>query len=133
MSGPAGENRDSALFVQFYYPETFYWNIAGRLKQTDTPKVQTTFSTPQIKKDSSVPSQFTRWKMNGFHEEAVSIKIDRYENIAHAWVVAQVKPKENETLTYRVQDSFQLYYDGKRWWIMSIAWQPETKWEKIKV
>jgi hypothetical protein len=124
MSGPAGQERDSTLFAQFFYPENFYWHITNTSPALDSVSVVTTFSKRPPVKDTVVVSQYVRWKNDGFHGRAVSIKINRYRNIAQAWVIAEVKPKENESTVRRVQDSFQLYFDGRRWWIMSIAWQP---------
>lgn len=128
MSGPSGQSRDSVLYRSFFSPESYSWYITNYsgdsiLLTTSLTKVKGTRE-PRL-------SIFKIWEKNGFREEVFSIKVDQYRNIAQCWVVAKVKPKEAEEITYLVQDSFQLFFDGVRWWIMSICWQREVNGHPI--
>jgi hypothetical protein len=123
MSGPSGQSRDSALYRSFFSPESYSWYITNYSGDSILLKTSLTKVKGATNHGLSI---FQTWEKNGFREDVFSIKVDQYRNIAQAWVVAKVKPKETEETTYLVQDSFQLFFDGVRWVIMSICWQREV-------
>ncbi|HWA17079.1 MAG TPA: hypothetical protein VG817_11630, partial [Gemmatimonadales bacterium] len=61
----------------------------------------------------------------GFREHELARRTDRYGAIAQAYS-SYASFKHGETTPFsRGINSFQLFWDGTRWWIMSIVWDDE--------
>ena len=64
---------------------------------------------------------------DGFFEKEIARRVDRYGDIAHVWSTYESRHKEDDSEPFmRGINSFQLYYDGRRWWILTIYWQHES-------
>ena len=64
---------------------------------------------------------------DGFHESDIARRVERFGNIAH--VLSTYEARRNpgdEQVLGRGVNSFQLFYDGTRWRIVTIYWQDET-------
>jgi hypothetical protein len=65
---------------------------------------------------------------NGFHEREVARHVDQYGNIAQVFsTYASFHKSDDKDPFMRGINSFQLFNDGKRWWVVTIYWQAETK------
>jgi len=65
---------------------------------------------------------------NGFFETEIGRKTEQYGNIVHVFSTYESrKLKEDEKPFMRGINSFQLWNDGKRWWVINILWESETK------
>jgi hypothetical protein len=64
---------------------------------------------------------------NGFAEREVARKSERYGNIMQIFSTYESRhdPKDAQPFARGI-NSFQLFYDGKRWWVVTIYWQEET-------
>ena len=62
----------------------------------------------------------------GFYEYEIARKTERFGNIAHVLSTYAWKNEIDGPVGGRGINSFQLMYDGKRWWIMSVFWQQES-------
>ena len=64
----------------------------------------------------------------GFFEKEIARRIERYGDIAHVWSTYESRQREEDPQPFmRGINSFQLFYDGTRWWIVTIYWQHESK------
>jgi hypothetical protein len=61
---------------------------------------------------------------NGFTERELRHVIHRYGNVATVLSSYEGKTADGKALTRGV-NIFQLYFDGKRWWILSMVWDEE--------
>ncbi len=61
---------------------------------------------------------------NGFNERELAHVIKRYGNVATVLSSYEGKTADGKVLTRGV-NIFQLYFDGKRWWILSMVWDEE--------
>jgi len=61
---------------------------------------------------------------NGFTERELGRVIKRYGNVATVLSGYEGKTAEGKVITRGV-NIFQLYFDGKRWWILSMVWDEE--------
>jgi hypothetical protein len=117
ISGPAGQARDWNRFRSLFAP-------GARLIPTGrTPEGQgrITVSDPEgyITRSANALSQ-------GFFENEVARKVDRFGGIAHVFSTYEARRKADDTqLLARGINSIQLFNDGTRWWIVSIYWQAE--------
>ncbi len=65
---------------------------------------------------------------NGFFETEIGRKTEQYGNIVQVFSSYESrKAKEDEKPFMRGINSFQLWNDGKRWWVLSILWESESK------
>jgi hypothetical protein len=62
----------------------------------------------------------------GFTERELAHKIDRYGNVATVLSSYEGKNASTGKVVTRGVNIFQLYFDGKRWWILSMVWDVET-------
>ncbi|MDP2470340.1 MAG: hypothetical protein Q8W46_05730 [Candidatus Palauibacterales bacterium] len=68
---------------------------------------------------------------NAFYEVEIHRVDERYGHIAHAFSTYESRREaEGEPFTRGI-NSFQLLFDGSRWWIVNIYWQGETDSEPI--
>ena len=49
----------------------------------------------------------------------------RWGDIAHVWSTYESRHAKSDKPFERGINSFQLFNDGKRWWVLNIAWQNE--------
>jgi hypothetical protein len=63
---------------------------------------------------------------DGFTERELGHKIERFGNVATVLSSYEGKNASTGKVVTRGVNIFQLYYDGKRWWILSMVWDQET-------
>jgi len=64
---------------------------------------------------------------NGFHETETYRVTETYGPVTHIFSTYDSRhSKMDEKPFARGINSIQLFYDGKRWWIMTIYWSSET-------
>ncbi len=61
----------------------------------------------------------------GFFETSISNRVENWGYIAHVWSTYESRHAKNEKPFERGINSFQLFNDGKRWWVLNVAWQNE--------
>lgn len=61
----------------------------------------------------------------GFTERELGQKILRYGNVATVLSSYEGNYASTGKVVTRGVNIFQLYYDGKRWWVLSMAWDQE--------
>ena len=65
---------------------------------------------------------------DGFFEKEIGRKTEQYGNIVHVFSTYESRRTLADVNPFmRGINSFQLWNDGKRWWVVSILWQSETK------
>lgn len=62
----------------------------------------------------------------GFTERELGHKIQRYGNVATVLSSYEGKNASTGKVITRGVNIFQLYFDGNRWWILSMVWDQET-------
>ena len=64
----------------------------------------------------------------GFYETEVARRTEQFGQIAHVWSTYESRHSRDEPRPFmRGINSFQLFHDGSRWWIVNIYWQHETE------
>jgi hypothetical protein len=65
---------------------------------------------------------------HGFYEKEIARRIERFGHIAHVWSTYESRHSPDDPEPFmRGINSIQLFYDGNRWWIVTIYWQQESK------
>lgn len=119
-SGPAGQARDWARFKSLFLPEAHL--IAARPNSADgsgaTPFIMTV--------DNYIASNRTYFEKGGFFDSEVARRTERFGNIASVLSTYASRRIQNAPDPYsRGLNSFQLLFDGKRWWIAAVLWEFE--------
>ena len=118
ISGPAGQKRNWDRFRSLFVPGARLIPTGRRptgevLSRVRTPEEYITGSSPLL-------------EQNGFFERQVSLRVERFGNIAHIFSTYESRHKvEDEKPFARGINSIQLMNDGKRWWIVTVFWQAE--------
>jgi hypothetical protein len=63
---------------------------------------------------------------DGFTERELGHKIERFGNVATVLSSYEGKNASTGKVITRGVNIFQLYFDGKRWWVLSMVWDQET-------
>jgi hypothetical protein len=64
---------------------------------------------------------------NGFFEKEIARRTEQFGRIAHVWSTYESRHNAEDPKPFvRGINSIQLFYDGHRWWIVSIYWQHES-------
>lgn len=52
-------------------------------------------------------------------------RVEEWDHIAHVWSTYESRHAKGEKSFARGINSFQLFNDGTRWWILTIYWEGE--------
>lgn len=119
ISGPAGKrdwNRFRSLFL-----------ADARLIPAGPLKPGTT--SPRVLSPEGYASVGTPYfEANGFFEKEVSRRTERFGSILHAFSTYESRHKADDAAPFaRGINSIQLFFDGTRWWVVTVLWQQETR------
>jgi len=120
ISGPAGQKRNWDRMRTLFVPDARMIPTGKRPTGESTRRVLTvedyiTNSGPLLEKD-------------GFFESEIGKKTEQFGNIVHVFSTYESKRTlKDEKPFMRGINSFQLWYDGKRWWVITILWQSESQ------
>ena len=126
ISGPAGQKRDwereRALFAPGarLIPTAAAPGVGG---SHDSGK-----PTPQV---LDVEGYIARvepfFAEQGFYEKEIARVTEQFGHIAHVWSTYESRHSPDDPQPFmRGINSFQLFHDGERWWILSVYWQHES-------
>jgi hypothetical protein len=119
ISGRAGQARDWDRFRSLFLPGARLVPTGAKTKgggffaHTMTPGDYATRATPYFAKE-------------GFYETETARRTERYGNIEQAFSTYESRHDPQEAPFDRGINSFQLFFDGTRWWVVTIFWQAET-------
>jgi hypothetical protein len=122
ISGPAGHLRDWERERALFLP-------GARLIPTAVkPGDNESGLSPQI---LDVEAYIARveplFQEKGFYEAEVARRTEQFGRIAHVWSTYESRYREDDPKPFmRGINSFQLFHDGARWWIVNIYWQHES-------
>jgi hypothetical protein len=119
ISGPAGKKRDWNRFLSLFFPGARLLPAEGRGHAGVMPEV---FSPSSYLYDTE-PYMLQA----GYIVRETARRSESFGKIAQVFSTYAVRHAEGDAKPFvRGINSFQLFFDGSRWWIFSLAWQPET-------
>ena len=122
ISGEAGEARDWDRFMSLFIPE------ARLIPSGRNPQGQHGYAvwSPQQYVETAGP----QLEENGFYEDEAYRVTERWADIAHVFSTYNsyhtAADMEAGDHFQRGINSFQLMFDGERWWVVSIFWEAEA-------
>ncbi|HKK26734.1 MAG TPA: hypothetical protein VKB18_01505 [Gemmatimonadota bacterium] len=118
ISGPAGQKRDWDRMRSLFIP-------GARLVPTGVDSAGTTrWRTMSV-------DDYIRWsgpylEKNGFFEKEIGRTVERYGTIAQVFSAYASRHEADDAEPFqRGINSVQLLWDGSRWWVVTIFWEPE--------
>jgi hypothetical protein len=118
ISGPPGQARDWNRMRSLFIPGARMMPVGGKTKDVIGIRLMTV--------NDYVATSGPLLLEKGFHERELARKTERFGNIAQVFSTYEAKI-EKDDVTLRGINSLQLMFDGKRWWIVSLMWQAESK------
>lgn len=119
ISGPAGEARNWDRMRTLFLPEAKL--VATGKKQDGMMGKRVMSLEDYIKLSGPILEK------DGFFEKEISRKTDQYGSVVHIFSTYESRRTlKDENPFMRGINSIQLWFDGKRWWILTIFWQGET-------
>ena len=119
ISGPAGHPRDWDRFHSLFAP-------GGRLIPA-SHQPDGRFGVRVLSPDDYVARTTPIFEKNGFYEKEIARRTERFGNIVHIFSTYEARHAADEPKPFlRGINSIQLYFDGSRWWVLTVFWQPES-------
>ena len=116
ISGPAGP-RDWNRFRSLFY------SGASLIPTRRDPSGNA--SLKMLSVDDYVHGAQAYFDKEGFYEAAVANRVEQWDRIAHVWSTYESRHAKGEKPFARGINSFQFFYDGSRWWVVTIYWEGE--------
>ena len=124
ISGPAGEARDWNRFRSLFLPEARLVAVAV----TQAGEVRPAVMTPA----EYVERAGASLEANGFFEVEIDRTGEEYGHIAHMFSTYESRRSADDAEPFaRGINSFQLMWDGERWWVVTIFWDSERQGQPI--
>jgi hypothetical protein len=123
ISGNAGEKRDWARLRSLFArgARLILLNKQAGTRIADRPRPA------PLDVEQYIARVTDYFKKNGFFETEVARRTEQYDQIAHAFSSYESRHKADDREPFmRGINSFQLFHDGDRWWILTIFWQQEN-------
>ena len=119
ISGPAGQKRDWDRMRTLFIPDA---RLIAIIKGTNSQAGMRVMSVEDYIKTSG-----PFLEKNGFFEKEIGRKTEQYGGVTHLFSTYESRKNiDDEKPFMRGINSFQLWNDGKRWWVVTIYWQSET-------
>jgi hypothetical protein len=123
ISGPAGMrdwNRVRSLFL----PSA---RLVPTAENAGEANIGSKIVPQMLDIDGFISRCATHFAKNGFFEKEIARRMEQFGHIAHVWSTYESRHNANDREPFmRGINSIQLFYDGTRWWILSIYWQHES-------
>lgn len=73
-----------------------------------------------------------RVKAEGFFEQEITRRVERFGAVAHVFSTYESRHALDDPQPFvRGINSFQLFFDGHRWWVVTIFWDSERPGQPI--
>lgn len=120
ISGPAGKRRNWDRERSLFIP-------GARLVPTGRPGENDDVAPQLLDVEGFIARVEPFLEKDGFYEKEIARRTEQFGQMAHVWSTYESRhdPSDPEPFMRGI-NSIQLFYDGKRWWIVSIYWQQEN-------
>jgi len=116
ISGPKGQPRQWARDRTLYIPDMRFVSLEIRDGKPHAEIMD--HQTYVDRTDAFFVSQ-------GFYEREIHRVTKSFGNLTHIFSTYEMRQTPDGPITGRGINSIQLFYDGKRWWIVSAVWDDE--------
>ena len=122
ISGSAGQPRDWERERSLFLPGARL--IPTAVKAGDN---QSDLAPQMLDVESYIVRVEPLFRVKGFYETEVARRTEQFGRIAHVWSTYESRYNQEDPAPFmRGINSFQLFNDGTRWWIVTVYWQHES-------
>ena len=126
ISGPGDKKRDWNRERSLFYP------CARIIPTASVPGRNDVDLEPQMLDVEAYIVRTEPLLRKGFYEKEVARRTEQFGCIAHVWSTYESRHDSSDPEPFmRGINSFQLFNDGSRWWILSVCWQHESAKQAI--
>ena len=119
ISGPAGQERDWDRMRSLFYP-------GARLIRTE-PKQEGGLHAAVLTPENFFERAGNYLKKNGFYEREIARRAEHWGSLMQVFSTYESRHDSKDPAPFaRGINSFQLFFDGTRWWVMTIYWADES-------
>lgn len=116
VSVPAGEKRDRDRLRSLFLPEA---RLIPTGRSGGTESRYNALTVEEYLEGSSG---------GGLHEQQIHAETERFGDIAHVFSTYAARRSADDPEPFaRGINSFQLWHDGERWWIVTLMWHGESE------
>jgi len=127
ISGPAG-HRDMDRLRSLFHPGARL--IPCGPARQDEEKGMTLMRVFSI--DEFIKAIENRVKTEGFFEREIARRVERFGAVAHVFSTYESRRDEKDPQPFtRGINSIQVFFDGKRWWAVTVFWDSERPGQLI--
>lgn len=122
ISGPAGKKRDWDRERSLFIP-------GARLIPTamKAGEAEVNLAPSNLDIDGYIARVEAYFETTGFYEIEIARRTEQFGQIAQVWSTYESRHSPHDPEPFmRGINSIQLFYDGTRWWIVTIYWQHES-------
>ncbi|BAO77397.1 hypothetical protein [Winogradskyella sp. PG-2] len=124
ISGPIGQKRDFKRFKNLFHPSAnftySYWN-----------KEQTKASTMVFKTADEFIEKLDYLDKKGFYECEVANTINEFGSVIQVFSTYTFRAEDKSIESKTGITSYEIFFDGDRYWILSMFWTIESERFKI--
>ena len=122
ISGPAGTPRD------WERERSLFWPGARLIPTATVPGRNDVDLAPMmLDVEGYIERVEPIFAKGGFYETEIARRTEQFGRIAHVWSTYESRHSRDDSDPFmRGINSFQLFHDGNRWWIVNIFWQHES-------
>ena len=124
ISGPIGQKRDFNRLKNLFHSDALlmysYWN-----------KEETKASTMVFKSIDDYIEKLDYLDKKGFYEHEISNTIDKFGSISQVFSTYRFRVEDKSVAPKTGITSYQILFDGTRYWIVSMLWTFESNQYKI--
>ena len=119
ISGPSGEKRNWDRMRTLFVPDARMMPTGKKPSGEGVRKV--------LNVEEYISSSGPFLEKNGFFEKEIGRRTERFGNIVHVFSTYESRKQKTDASPFmRGINSFQLWFDGRRWWVISILWENES-------
>ncbi|WP_420456221.1 hypothetical protein [Rubrivirga sp.] len=123
ISGPASQARDWDRFRSLFHPQARLVPTGAR---PDGETVATVLTVDDyVERAEPFFQTAPMFQGKGFYEVEAARRVERYGSMAHVWSTYESRLDPAEAPFARGINSFQLFWDGERWHVLTIFWHQE--------
>ena len=117
ISGPAGQPRQWSRDRTLYIPGVWFVSMREDAQHNPVGRV--------MSHQQFVDQSNSGLVQKGFFEAEIHRETERFGNIAHIFSTYDSRITQTGPVIARGVNSIELYWDGKRWWIVAAIWDDE--------
>ena len=118
ISGPAGQRRDWDRMRALFYPGA---RLIPTIHRPDSVATLRAMDVEQY-----ITGVGPRLEASGFFEKEIARRTERYGGVVHVFSTYESRRRAEDAMPFaRGINSIQLFFDGARWWIVTIYWEGE--------